>query len=44
MPQHGGSKMLAKLKKRKAKKIKRKIGAPGAAGTTFITKKPKTTA
>lgn len=23
---------------------KRKVGTPGAAGTTFITKKPKTTA
>lgn len=44
MPQHGGSKMLAKLKKRKAKKIKRKVGTPGAAGTTFVTKKSKTTA
>lgn len=28
----------------KAKKDKRKEGKPGAAGTTFITEKPKTTA
>tara|TARA_R100001463_G_scaffold31131_3_gene70491 strand:- start:72 stop:203 length:132 start_codon:yes stop_codon:yes gene_type:complete len=41
---HGGSKMLAKLKKRRAKKLKRKVGTPGVFGTTFVTKKPKTTA
>ena len=38
---NGGSKMLAKYKKRR---LKRKVGTPGVFGTTFVTKKPKTTA
>jgi len=41
---NGGSKMLAKYKKRIAKRLKTKVGTPGAFGTTFVTTKPKTTA
>ncbi len=41
---NGGSKMLAKYKKRRAKRLKRKVGTPGVFGTTFVTKKPKITA
>ena len=37
----GGSKMLAKYKKRRAKRLKRKVGTPGAFGTTFVTKNLK---
>ena len=41
---HGGSKMLANIKKRKAKRNKRIIVGTGPAGTVFRTKKPITTA
>ena len=41
---HGGSKMLANMKKRKAKRNKRIIAGTGPAGTVFRTKKPITTA
>jgi len=41
---HGGSKMLARLKQRRAKKMIKRVGTEGPFGTTFVTKKPKTTA
>lgn len=43
MPQHG-SKLLARYKAKRKARMKRTVGKPGAAGTTFVTKKPKTTA
>ena len=41
---HGGSKMLANMKKRKAKRNKTKIVGTGPAGTIFKTTRPITTA
>ena len=41
---HGGSRILANMKKRRAKRNKRIIAGTGPAGTVFKTKKPKTTA
>ena len=43
MPKNG-SKMQAKYKAKRKARMKRQVGKPGAAGTTFKTKKPKTKA
>ena len=41
---YGGSKMLARVKARKAKRAKRIVVGTGPAGTVFKTSKPKTKA
>ena len=43
MPKHG-SKLLARYKAKRKARMKRNVGKPGAGGTTFVTKKPITTA
>jgi len=43
MPKNG-SKLLARYKAKRKARMKRNVGKPGAAGTTFVTKKPKTNA